>query len=74
MKRARETLDEAETICNQLRAIWTLNTSKLGSFFDNVEACRCFTMTYNNLGVLYKQEKKENVAIRYLKKVVEIEE
>lgn len=31
-------------------------------------------MTYNNLGVHYKQDAKENVAIRYLKKVVEIEE
>ena len=55
MQRARETLDEAETICNQLKAVWTLNMDKLGNFFDNVEACRCFTMTFNNLGVLYKQ-------------------
>lgn len=31
-------------------------------------------MTYNNLGVHYKQEAKEKVAIRYLKKAVEIEE
>lgn len=31
-------------------------------------------MTYNNLGVLYKQMKKEDVAIKYLKKVVEVEE
>ena len=31
-------------------------------------------MTYNNLGVVHKQLKKEDRAIKYLKKVVEIEE
>ena len=31
-------------------------------------------MTYNNLGVLHKQRKREEVAIKYLKKVVEVEE
>ena len=31
-------------------------------------------MTYNHLGVYYKQEGKENIAIRYLKQVVAIEE
>ncbi len=72
--RAKEVLDDAEGICNQLKALWLLNTDKLGPMAEHIEASRCLTMTYNNIGVLYKQDKKENVAIRYLKKVVEIEE
>ena len=41
---------------------------------DNIEASKCLTMTLNNLGVFNKQQKKEEIAIIYLKKVVEIEE
>lgn len=61
-------------MCNQMKAMWMLNTDKLGPMHEHIEASRCLTMTYNNLGVYFKQEKKENVAIKYLKKVVEIEE
>ena len=41
--------------------------------YDHIDSCRSLTNTYNNLGVYHKQLKKEEVAIRYLKKVVEVE-
>ena len=73
LPRAQEILAEAETQCNQLKALWTVNTDKLGPLANNIEVCRCLTMTYNNLGVLNKQDFKNNVAIRYLKRVLELE-
>ena len=41
--------------------------------YDSQEASQCLTMTYRNLGVYYKQMLKIDTAIRYLKKVIEIE-
>ena len=40
---------------------------------EHVDSCRAMTMTYNNLGVFHKQNFKQNIAIKYLKMVVEIE-
>ena len=67
-------LTEAESLCNQLKANWLLNKSKLGPMSHNIDASKSLTMTYNNLGVHYKQTAKQNVTVRYLKKVLEIEE
>ena len=40
---------------------------------EHVDSCRAMTMTYNNLGVFHKQNFKQNIAIKYLKMVVDIE-
>lgn len=51
-----------------------LNTDKLGPMHRNTEVCRCFSMTFNAYGVYYKNLGKLEQSIRYLKKVVDLEE
>lgn len=72
--KAIATLDLAEMLCNKLKATWVLNTEKLGPMSKNLVASRSLIMTYNNLSVYYKQQLKEQVAIRYLKKVCTLQE
>lgn len=40
---------------------------------QNTTVCKALTTTYNNLGVFYKSQGKTNLAIKYLKQVLEIE-
>ena len=41
---------------------------------QNTTVCKALTTTYNNLGVFYKSQGKTNLAIKYLKQVLEIEQ
>ena len=52
---AYEFLDKAEKGVNNLQEFWKINRSKLGDMYENIDLCRAFTMTYNNLGVLNKK-------------------
>ena len=75
-QRALEIFDEATIFCDQLRSFWQSEKGQLGGgrFETNNEAAWAVAMTYNNLGILHKQMKRADQAIKNLKKVVEIEE
>ncbi|CDW76655.1 tpr domain containing protein [Stylonychia lemnae] len=71
---ALKLLNKAEKMCENLRHIWYQQQKELGDMLTNTYACKAFTTTYNNLGVFYKSQGKTNLAIKYLKQVLEIEQ
>eukprot|EP00347_Sterkiella_histriomuscorum_P011207 403373338 len=67
-------LMNAEKLCESLKQYWYFKQKELGDMLSNNTVCKAFTTTYNNLGVFHKQSGKTNLAIKYLKQVLEIEQ
>ena len=51
-------MQRAEQEVNQLKSLWQQNKKDLGDMLEHIDSCRAMTMTYNNLGVYYKQNFK----------------
>lgn len=56
------------------KKFWYLNQKDLGDLLDCTEAYRCITLTYNNLGLIYKKMNKPQVSAKYFKQILEIEQ
>ena len=51
-------LTKAEQEVTALKSLWQQNKKELGDIMDHIDSCRSMTMTFNNMGVFYKQEFK----------------
>ena len=51
-------MQRAEQEVNELKSLWQQNKKDLGDMLEHIDSCRAMTMTYNNLGVFYKQNFK----------------
>ena len=71
---AEKYLRAGEGMVEDFKKFWYHNQKELGDLLECTQAYKCITLTFNNLGLMYKKINKYSQSAMYFKQILQIEE